>query len=755
MRTAGVFGILAAAALLAYGATGALAPLASNDVWIHLTTGRLILEDGEIPRSDRYSFTAAGNRYVAHEWLAATYYALAERAAGTTGVIVAGKLVPGIALLGVLLLAFRTTGAPPATFLPVLLLVLTLARHRIIVRPELFAALLAVTLVWLLLRDRRQARAGGSRRALLFTIPLAALWANLHGSFPIGIVVVLAFAAVELAEPLFWPRDATGRRWRLLAAAAALCAAGGLTTLEPGVFGWPAAAVLALYAALLAADAAGPLFAEPGAGRRARRAWAPSARRSLPLLAAAAGMTLAVMANPRGAEIYLFPFEFTAGVTAVTQNIEEWKPLLDAPLLRGTLAYATYLWVLAVWGGALAIAAYRGRLGLLEVTLLASLGVLPLRHARWMAFFALATAPALVATLDAARRAPRAAASGRSVRIAAAALLGLLALSLAVLAIRDAVTARPDAAMRVAIAVAAFGGMLALASAGTPPRLRGSIEAATALAASGLALLAVLHGIPEVPGHPQRPVLGVRASEPVQPVAWLHRQGARGRVFTEYEWAGYVIHELHPDVTVFIDSRSEVYGDRLLLEYRDVKLKQPAARRALQAYGVDLVLVAYEPYPGTVLTNAGVLGVVESDERWELLYVDDGAVLYARRPPDREFPAALERLRPRTTRPDDPELGTPELEAELRRALEQAPYSAFLRTLLAASLRAQGREADARAELERAFEANPRYPGAPFLAGQLAAAAGDRAAARRWFLRAQRAYPSWAAPARELAKLEP
>ena len=47
--------------------------------------GGLILDEGAVPKVDRYSFTAAGNRYVAHEWLAATLYALSERAGDVTG----------------------------------------------------------------------------------------------------------------------------------------------------------------------------------------------------------------------------------------------------------------------------------------------------------------------------------------------------------------------------------------------------------------------------------------------------------------------------------------------------------------------------------------------------------------------------------------------------------------------------------------------------------------------------------------------
>src|SRR5512136_1431174 len=48
----------------------AFGPFANNDLWLHLKTGSLILEQGRVPRADAYTFTRAGAPYVAHEWLA-------------------------------------------------------------------------------------------------------------------------------------------------------------------------------------------------------------------------------------------------------------------------------------------------------------------------------------------------------------------------------------------------------------------------------------------------------------------------------------------------------------------------------------------------------------------------------------------------------------------------------------------------------------------------------------------------------------
>src|SRR5687767_595599 len=42
--------------------------LVDPDLWWHIRTGGVIAETGSIPRSDIYSFTAPGRRWVVQEW---------------------------------------------------------------------------------------------------------------------------------------------------------------------------------------------------------------------------------------------------------------------------------------------------------------------------------------------------------------------------------------------------------------------------------------------------------------------------------------------------------------------------------------------------------------------------------------------------------------------------------------------------------------------------------------------------------------
>src|SRR5437867_2953756 len=60
----------------------AIGPIANNDIWLHLETGSLILERGQVPHVDAFTFTRAGAPYIAHEWLAQVLFASLYRLGG-------------------------------------------------------------------------------------------------------------------------------------------------------------------------------------------------------------------------------------------------------------------------------------------------------------------------------------------------------------------------------------------------------------------------------------------------------------------------------------------------------------------------------------------------------------------------------------------------------------------------------------------------------------------------------------------------
>ena len=67
-------------------------------------------------------------------------------------------------------------------------------------------------------------------------------------------------------------------------------------------------------------------------------------------------------------------------------------------------------------------------------------------------------------------------------------------------------------------------------------------------------------------------------------------QGPGARLFNEYTWGGWLI-ETRPDLPVFIDGRSEVYGDPQLERYAAINKAGPDAVTSLTDLGVTVALV--------------------------------------------------------------------------------------------------------------------------------------------------------------------
>ncbi len=81
-----------------------------------------------------------------------------------------------------------------------------------------------------------------------------------------------------------------------------------------------------------------------------------------------------------------------------------------------------------------------------------------------------------------------------------------------------------------------------------------------------------------------------RESMPVGAVDWIEAERPSGRMFNHYNWGGYLIWRLWPDYTVFVDGRTDLYGDDLLLDYVRIQSGSPQALSLLAQYDVSFVL---------------------------------------------------------------------------------------------------------------------------------------------------------------------
>lgn len=186
--------------------------LTDPDTLWQIRTGHLILDTGTIPRTDPFSWTAFGQPWSPHEWLAEALMGLADRAGGVRGVMALTALAAG-ATTGLLLFHLRCFMAPlPALF--VMLQGIANGAGSLLARPHVLAwPCLELWCAGLVL-----ARARGTRPSW-WLLAVMAVWVNLHGSFMLGLMLPVAFAAeAMLAAGPAWRQPA--RTWALFTAAA-------------------------------------------------------------------------------------------------------------------------------------------------------------------------------------------------------------------------------------------------------------------------------------------------------------------------------------------------------------------------------------------------------------------------------------------------------------------------------------------------------------------------------------------------------
>jgi hypothetical protein len=117
-----------------------------------------------------------------------------------------------------------------------------------------------------------------------------------------------------------------------------------------------------------------------------------------------------------------------------------------------------------------------------------------------------------------------------------------------------------------------------------------------------------------------------REGLPVDAVAWIRQHRLVGEMYNPDNWGGYLIWALWPDYRVFVDGRTDLYGDEFLRQHLDVQLARPGFEETLVAYDVNLVLT----YPDDALSaQLACMG------GWEEVYRDEVAAVWGRQEAER------------------------------------------------------------------------------------------------------------------------
>jgi hypothetical protein len=190
-----------------------------DTIW-HIRDGQWILSHARVPTVDFYSYTAAGKPWISTEWLAEVFYAVAFNIGGWRAVAIVG-VTACAAIVGIVCfyllqylrftIAIGWAAAAGAATSP-----------HFLSRPHLLSyVILAIWIVNLLdaYDDERP-----DLPRLVILAPLMILWANIHGSFTLGLTLLYIFTAFCAYRYFIQLDYSKCRRLLIVASAVTVCA---------------------------------------------------------------------------------------------------------------------------------------------------------------------------------------------------------------------------------------------------------------------------------------------------------------------------------------------------------------------------------------------------------------------------------------------------------------------------------------------------------------------------------------------------
>jgi hypothetical protein len=163
----------------------AAGPIGDNSFLWHVRAGAAQWDLGRVLSSDVFSYTRAGEAWRTQSWLAELMYSGLEAATGTVGWAAAFVAVAGLGALA--LIGIALYGATRSTFTTAIWLFIAvwLAAPFANPRPVILSYLLLAALVLVLRLDDR---------ILWAVVPLMWVWAAVHGSWMIGLGLIVLVA---------------------------------------------------------------------------------------------------------------------------------------------------------------------------------------------------------------------------------------------------------------------------------------------------------------------------------------------------------------------------------------------------------------------------------------------------------------------------------------------------------------------------------------------------------------------------------
>lgn len=333
-------------------------------------------------------------------------------------------------------------------------------------RPHILSFTLAAVFLLVLETDRRSS---DGKRALWLLPPLMALWTNLHGGFAIGFILIGLYGLASLIAYL-------DSRFRV------------------------------------------------SSGRKESY---QLRKRMLILLAVGIGGALAVMLNPHGPRMLIYPFQ-TISIGTLQDFIAEWQ----SPNFHA-LQNQPFLWMLLL--AMVSFAFTHQRVRVVEMLQILTFTYMGLSAGRNIALFSLVAAPIIS-------------------RHGYSSLEPL---------IRD----RPPGKQ--------FPKTFA--------RILNWTLFILLLVASTFKL--------SIPLQQEVNLKAIADQQPVGAVGYIKDNHPPGPLFNSYNYGGYVLWQLYPEYRSFVDGRTDLFNDEILEEYLSIWLAEFGWENKLAKWGIELILV--------------------------------------------------------------------------------------------------------------------------------------------------------------------
>jgi len=494
-------------ALLLIFILAARTPL-DSDMWWHLRAGQETVQSGRPMLVDNLSTTRSGTPWINHSWLSEVGMYLLYAWGGSLAI---GGMTALLAVLSMALVYFTLEG--PALLRAFLLILGSIVAAVVWApRPELVSLVLMALVGYLLYLYKWK------HIQRLWLLPVVfVLWANLHGGYPLGFMLIGCMVGGEILNYLLGNRaEEVLNRQQVLR----LLLWGGLSV-------------------------------------------------------------VALLINANGVNILLIPFQ-TVGVKVLQNFVAEWA----SPDFH-LFFQQPFIWLMLLL---LAAVGYSGKrldgTDLLTVSLFTYLTLVARRN---YGPYALAALPVLSRHLWLAIQAwmAREPVTGWKIR------LGLVKVENGEAGEEPAKTSslpaiRPGVMRAINLALVAFIGFAAI-------------------------------GKLYVTSNPILVDSYLNSSYPVKAIAWIRNNHPAGPMLNEYNWGGYLIWFLR-DYQVFVDGRTDLYGDDVLGQWITAVQAGTGWQAILDKWKIRLVLIEPNKPLAVALPLAG----------WKLLYKDDQAVIFGR-----------------------------------------------------------------------------------------------------------------------------